>query len=136
MWSYRAGQARLQDWVMEQVDGTAYQLHHPAPPIAVLTGPDTKSAGEAVAIAFRGQANTRSFGQATAGLSSANSTYALTDGAALVLTVVLDADWTGRVYGTPAKPDHLIPDTHDGADRPLLAARAWLKNQPACRAPH
>ena len=40
--------------------------------VAVLTSPRTASSGEAVTISFRGRPNTRSFGQPTAGLSTAN----------------------------------------------------------------
>lgn len=42
----------------------------PAPPVAVLTGPTTASSGEAVTVAFRGRANTRSFGAATGGVTT------------------------------------------------------------------
>lgn len=47
----------------------------PRPPVAVLTGPRTASAGEAVAIAFRGRPDTRTFGEPTFGVPTANTPY-------------------------------------------------------------
>src|SRR4029077_20489098 len=67
--------------------------------VAVLTGPRTGSSGEAVTIAFRGRPHTRSFGQPTAGLSTANGTFPLPDGAMIVLTTAVDADRIGQRYG-------------------------------------
>lgn len=51
------------------------ELEHAA--VAVLLGPHTASSGEVVAVAFRGRANTRSFGQPTAGGSTGNTGFAL-----------------------------------------------------------
>ena len=135
-WRYFSGQALLDSYVMASADGSGYQLRGGAPPVAVLTGPGTMSAAEAVAIAFRGHPNTRSFGQATAGLTTANSTYPLSDGAAIVLTVVVDADRTGHVYGGVLTPDQVIPPARGGADTSLQAATTWLLSRPACRAGH
>lgn len=88
--------------------------------VAVLTGPRTASSGEAVAIAFRGRPDTRSFGLPTAGLSTANGTFPLPDGSMLLLTAAVDADRTGRKYRDKVDPDETI-----GADavRPPVSAR-------------
>ena len=64
--------------------------------VAVLTGPRTASSGEAVTIAFKGRPHTRSFGQPTNGLSSANGTFPLPDGAMILLTTAIEADRTGK----------------------------------------
>lgn len=53
--------------------GPGEPLAHPMPPVAVLTGPRTASAGEAVAIAFRGRPDTRTFGEPTFGVPTANA---------------------------------------------------------------
>lgn len=45
--------------------------------VAVLTGSRTASSGEVVAIAFRGRPRTRSFGEPTVELSTANRTFLL-----------------------------------------------------------
>lgn len=59
-----------------------------SPRVAVLTA----ISGEAVAIAFRGRADTRSFGTPTCGLSTSNHTDRLSDGGNLYLTASVMAD--------------------------------------------
>lgn len=104
-------------------------------PVAVLTDERTASAGEAVAVAFRGRPNTRSFGQPTAGVPTGNATYHLPDGAALAIMEALDADRTGTSYNGPIPPDQ--PTTSNlaigGPDPTLTAATNWLTPQPACQ---
>ena len=99
--------------------------------VAVLTGPRTASSGEAVAISFIGRPHTRSFGLPTAGLSTANSTMILPDGAMLLLTTAVEADRTGKRYGEKLAPDETIPAASTGAtdDPQLDRAVAWLKSQ-------
>jgi C-terminal processing protease CtpA/Prc len=99
--------------------------------VAVLTAPRTASSGEAVAISFIGRPRTRSFGLPTAGLSTANATMALPDGAMIMLTTAVEADRTGKRYGEKLSPDELIlaPEI-DAADDPQMdRAVAWLKSQ-------
>lgn len=103
--------------------------------VAVITGPHTASAGEAVAIALRGRPNTRSFGEPTAGLSTANSTIALPDGARLAVTTGLMADRNrdiavGKIRADElvALPTNLTPLPDDPA---VKAALAWLGS--SCR---
>ncbi|GAA1257332.1 hypothetical protein GCM10009609_20500 [Pseudonocardia aurantiaca] len=74
-------------------------------PVAVLTDGATASAGEAVAVAFRGLADVRSYGTATLGFSSGNETVPLPGGAVLAVTTSRFADRTGRVYGGRLEPD-------------------------------
>jgi C-terminal processing protease CtpA/Prc len=108
-------------------DGKAL-LDKAGPPVAVLTGGKTISSGEAIAIAFRGRPRTRSFGQPTAGLSTANEEFPLSDGARLCLTVATFADRTGKVYGAAVEPDEKIA-AGGKEDVALKAALAWLKKQ-------
>ncbi len=104
--------------------------------VAVLTGPRTASSGEAVAIAFRGRAHTRSFGQPTGGLSTANSRFGLPDGSTILLTIAVDVDRTGRRYGDKVDPDELVepgPAPGTNADDPTVgAAIKWLKQSSGC----
>lgn len=105
--------------------------------VAVLTGPRTASSGEVVAIAFRGRPRTRSFGEPTAGLSTANRTFVLPDGAMLVLTTAIDVDRNGRRYGEKVDPDENVGPLNAraaGPDRDLAleAATTWLVNSAAC----
>ncbi|WP_234322267.1 S41 family peptidase [Streptomyces sp. NRRL B-24720] len=121
----------LDDW------GPAQPLSRPMPPVAVLTSHRTRSAAEAVTIAFRGRPDTRSFGEPTSGAPTANVYHRLSDGAAIFLTQAREADRTGHVYNGPITPDLEI---HDDArnlsshgDQVLMAATRWLSSRPDCR---
>lgn len=135
-WSYRAGHAASAGVTTAEVSDP-YVLARPAPPVAVLTSRVTASSGEAIAIAFRGRANVRTFGEATAGLPTANVLKPLPDGALLVLTTALEADRTGRPYAGRIDPDEPVPTDWSrfgtDADPPVAAATSWLSRQPACR---
>jgi hypothetical protein len=110
-----------------------YRLSRPDPPVAVLTGPNTGSAGEAVLIAFKGRPDTRVFGRPTAGFATGNDGFTFSDGALLLLTMANDVDRTGVVYrNVPIPPDQAVAETV-GSDAAVLAAAAWLKEQPRCR---
>ena len=91
--------------------------------VAVLIGPRTASSGEAVAVAFHGRPNTRSFGRATAGKANANSSHALPDGSLLLLTTAIDVDRNGVAFGRTVEPDETIDDA--GV---VDAASAWLRS--------
>jgi C-terminal processing protease CtpA/Prc len=99
-------------------------------PVAVITGFYTMSSGEAVAIAFRGRPNTRSFGEPTAGKSTANQGERLSDGSMLLVTAALMADRNGMLYGIPIQPDERV-DARAGTaaeeDHALAAAVNWLR---------
>ena len=90
-WSYRAGAAF--EWHNRN------RAHIPGVCIARrcasrrrLDGQFVASSGEAVVVSFRARANTRSFGAATCGQSTANARFRLSDGATLQLTTSLMAD--------------------------------------------
>jgi carboxyl-terminal processing protease len=93
-------------------------------PVAVLTSARTASSGEAVALAFRGRPNTRSFGKATSGLSTANAQHALKDGTLLVLTGSVFLDRAGNGDGSPIQPDEAIR-----TEIALQQAINWLKTR-------
>ncbi|MDT0446540.1 S41 family peptidase [Streptomyces johnsoniae] len=126
-------------WVIEEgavlveggVLGPAQPVLPAMPPVAVLTGSATASAGEAVAIAFRGRPDTRSFGRPTFGVPTGNALHELPDGAVLLLTEVREADRTGRVYphDQPLRPD----EETRGERATLRAATDWLASHPRCR---
>jgi hypothetical protein len=108
-------------------------------PVAVLLGPATASSAEVLAVAFRGRAAARSFGAPTRGLSAGNRTFALSDGASLVLTVAATSDVAGRIYLGPIAPDEVVAGASERrapeplADATLDAAVAWLTAGDACR---
>ena len=106
----------------------AYRLRAGSAPVAVLIGARTASSGEAVALAFRGQAGSRSFGQPSAGFSTGNRQTKLVDGTTLLLTHNVMADRNGQGDGASLQPDQT---TASGPDT-LAAAQQWLLAQPAC----
>jgi carboxyl-terminal processing protease len=134
-WSYRGGQARNGGPVVAAV-ATPYRLENPNVPVAVLIGSKTASAGEFIAIAFKGRPSTRFFGQPTAGVSTGNTGIRLADGASLFLTVALGADRTGRIYDGAVIPDTLVPfeftEIGTGKDPVIGAAVEWLRTQSGC----
>lgn len=130
---YRDGQAGFGDYV---------QLRVPVPyrsaaakPVAVLLGPATASSAEVLAVGFRGRPATRSFGAATRGVSAGNRTFALADGASLLLTVAATSDRDGQVFAGPVPPDEPIGrgTAGAGADDPVLTAAVdWLAARDSC----
>nr|WP_258015160.1 S41 family peptidase [Stenotrophomonas maltophilia] len=108
---------------------TGYVLRQPGAPVAVLFGQRTGSSGEASALAWRGRAQTRSFGQPTAGVSTGNNVRTLADGSRLLLTTTVMRDRNDRGDGLKIEPDQRI----EGDAATLAAAQAWLLAQPACQ---
>lgn len=122
-WEYRAGAAILSGNVLQRVD-SIYRLLRERPRVAVLTDNLVTSSGEATLIAFRRRPNTRSFGTATCGLSTANAPFLLYDGALLILTNAVMADRTRFQYGDVIAPDEIILATPDAV---VARAVAWLQ---------
>src|SRR5690606_30239241 len=85
---YRGGAAGLGEFARLRVRGDAYRLRGADARVAVLLGPSTASAGEVLAMAFRGVDGRRSFGAGTGGVNTGTRTFVLADGAELVLAVV------------------------------------------------
>ena len=96
-----------------------------AKPLAVLIGPRTASAGEAIAIALLGRDNVRSFGKQTGGLTSGNIGVTMPDGAMLIITAGHFVDRRGRVYRAGISPDETI-EPIAGSDKVRGRAREWL----------
>lgn len=77
-------------------------------PIAVLTGGQTGSSGEAVVISFINNARTMSFGQPTWGLTTGNGSFELKDGSQIFLASTIMADRNGKKYDHSIQPDMLV----------------------------
>ena len=88
-----------------------HSILSPKKAIVVLTGPYTSSAGEILALSFKGLTNAYLYGEPTSGLTTANATYPLSDGSMLVLTVCKEADRTGKIIEGKIQPDEFIPST-------------------------
>jgi carboxyl-terminal processing protease len=116
----------------------AFPLGNPPPrlvrgraPVAVLIGPKTGSAGEAVAIAFKGRPSTRFIGAATGGLTTAPMSFDLGHTLVLFVTIGRLRDSLGNAYGGPIEPDENIGTDSEEHDRTaaLEAAGRWIIEQ-------
>jgi len=129
-WRYDAalGSATSASYELAKV-ANPHPLHDDLP-VAVLTGPLTAGAGEAIVVAFAGRERTRRFGEGTRGLPTSNTQIPLADGALLVLTVTVHADRTGARYDDVIAPDETVATDwarFGAADDPVLvAACRWL----------
>jgi carboxyl-terminal processing protease len=117
-------------WSVESAVEQATLSHDPAA-VAVLHDNRTASSGEAVVVAFRGRPQARTFGQPTAGLSTANRSIELPDGARLLLTVAVYADRNRSQYGGAIVPDETL-DTALSEEEVLLHVQSWLLRQDPC----
>ncbi len=122
IWEYRDGASISGTFAVSTVS-PPYRLKRQAPRVAVLSDNRIASSGEATLIAFIRRPNTRSFGQATCGLSTANSTYPLSDGATFTLTTSVMADRAKTPFGDSIPPDELIEDPN----RTIQRAIEWLQ---------
>lgn len=129
-WSYDAklGAASSETYELAKV-ANPHPLHDDLP-VALLTGPLTAHAGEAIVVAFAGRARTRRFGEGTGGVTTSNTQKPLADGALLVLTVTVHADRAGARYDDAIAPDETIAidwTRFGAADDPVMAAACrWL----------
>jgi C-terminal processing protease CtpA/Prc len=94
-------------------------------PVAIIMDNATASSAEALAIAFKGRANTAYFGHPTAGLSTCNDELRLPDGAKLYLTVAVDADRNRNLYAAGLMPDFRVTELAS-KDVCLQSAVNWL----------
>lgn len=98
-------------------------------PIAVLTGAWTMSSGEILALAFHGRDGSRSFGEPTAGMTTATTYFPLADGSILNLPIAWQADRDGWAPRGPIAPDEQVqngawPSADDAAAQ---RAAAWIR---------
>jgi carboxyl-terminal processing protease len=130
--AYHDGSAFEGRHVLCRVSDQGYRTQRAKKSIVVLTGRRTVSAGEIVALAFKGKAQTLLIGEPTAGYTTANATYMLSDRSMLVLTKCQEADYTGRICEGSIVPDKLISTaghivgTAAGDDPVKDAAVSWL----------
>jgi carboxyl-terminal processing protease len=98
------------------------------PRVAVLIDSLTASSGEMVALAFKGQSNVKFVGQRSAGYTTVNRDFRLSDGAYLLLATGYMADRNRTMYLNGVAPDVAVKYTSAGGepDRTLEAAQRWL----------
>jgi carboxyl-terminal processing protease len=102
-----------------------YELKEPKNKIAVLYSKNTSSSGEMTAVCFIGKPNSRSFGEYTAGYTTANSVYYLSDDNIFVLAATYVLDRNKKKYTDTIMPDVLIENAVDA--NVMNQAKAWLK---------
>ena len=106
--AYHDGSAFQGRHILCRVSRKGYHTQRDHKSIVVLTGRRTVSAGEIVALAFKGRAQTWLIGEPTAGLTTANATYSLSDKSLLVLSVCQEAGYNGQICEGSIQPDKLI----------------------------
>ena len=80
-----------------------------------------------VAIALKGLPQARLFGQPSAGYTTTNGTYQLSDGSLLLLATGYMADKNRNTYLPNIAPDVVVEYSAAGAeDKTMEAARQWL----------
>ncbi|MDR6457746.1 hypothetical protein J2786_000839 [Chryseobacterium vietnamense] len=104
-----------------------YSLKSGQAKIAVLIGPNTASSGEATTIAFIGKSNVKLFGKPSAGYTSANSIYPLSDGKSFALASSYEMDRNGKVYYGKIDPDVPV-ESQEGQDMDIETAKTWILN--------
>jgi carboxyl-terminal processing protease len=106
---------------------STYKIKNNSVKIAVLLDARTGSSGEMAAVSLMGLPNVKSFGQTSAGYTTANYTFNLSNGSQLQLARTYVADRTGKGYPENIKPDVFIDDlSNTRNDRVIAAAKAWL----------
>lgn len=123
LWEYRNGASISGGFAITRVTAP-YRVRREQPRVAVLSDNGIASSGEATLIAFRQRPNTRSFGEATCGLSTANATYTLSDGGTLTLTTSVMADRQKTPFGDSIAPDEVFISQADAVQRAI----AWLQS--------
>lgn len=91
--------------------------------IAVLIDNKTASAAEMTAIALIGLPNVKLFGQTSAGKTTGNRVFYLSNGSMLALATSWAIDRKGKIYYGP-----IIPDVTIGEAETLVKAIDWLED--------
>ena len=132
-WFYHDGKSGVNSYTIIKTSKKPYKLLNNTNPIAVLTGSNTASSGEVVVAAFHNKNNTKSFGENTAGLSTAPSGFKLSDGAMVFIPTVIYADRKGIAFGKKIKPDKVINFNYnmiDSANDPVInGAIDWINKE-------
>ena len=133
-WYYKNGKSFLDEEIATELSDSSYTLSCKMPPVALLIGPNTGSSGEAVAISFIGRHDTKTFGLPTAGYTTANDDFVLSDKALLYISTDVMADRNGNAFYDKVYPDveiNYLNDT-EGIDSAEEAALTWLRSQNTC----
>ncbi|OUJ70295.1 S41 family peptidase [Hymenobacter crusticola] len=115
-------------WSEKQQQPSAGEAAPPPKKVAILIDSLTASSGELVAIALQGRANAKVFGQPSAGYTTSNQPFNLSDGAYLLLAVGYRMDRTQKPYLNGITPDVVVEySPQDTPDKTIEAAKKWLR---------
>jgi len=132
-WFYRDGESGINNFTITKVSNKPYELINDSNPIAILTGYKTGSSGEVVVTAFHNKKNSRSFGENTAGLSTGNENFTLSDGSMILLTTSIYADRKGIVFGGEIQPDEIVNFSYQSIgkqnDIAIEKAMEWISGK-------
>ncbi|MDU0370038.1 S41 family peptidase [Hymenobacter endophyticus] len=104
-----------------------YKIKNPNARIVVLIDSLTGSSGEMTAISFSGLPNVKFFGTQSAGYTTANSGFKLSNGDQLYLATGAAADRNHKIFTGKITPDFLVKLGNDGEDTVLDKALQWLR---------
>jgi C-terminal processing protease CtpA/Prc len=108
-------------------------LARAAPPVAVLAGPLSASAAEAVILAFVGRPDARVFGAPSLGVPTSNTAFEFWDGAFLNLATYKGLDRLGRAWDAPIPPETWVETRWEAFATPqdpaVAAALSWLEGR-------
>lgn len=132
-WFYRQGAAgdteKGKETILARISGPLPAVLD-LPPVAVLLDGGTASSGEATAISFLGRPHTRTFGAHTAGFTTANHGFPLSDGAMLFLSTTVEEGRDHHIFPDGVEPDVALPqptaEPSEQSDAVLQAAEEWL----------
>jgi len=96
---------KMKSW--DYSDTTKYKLNKKMS-VAVLTGPLTQTAAEAVVIAFKSKKNTKQFGEPTGGSNEEARNFKLSDGASVSFSTGVYSDAKNKKYFDRIKPDQFV----------------------------
>ncbi len=132
-WFYNDGESGTNDYTVVKLSNKPYKVYNSTNPIAILTGSKTASSGEVVVAAFHNKDNAKSFGANTAGLSTGNGSFRLSDGSMIFLTVSVYADRKGVKFGKEIEPDVLVEYDHNtigkSSDKVIEKAMIWINGR-------
>ena len=136
-WFYEnglAGERKSDRPYYAKTNGDAVRLSG-TPPVAVLIDRDTGSSGEGIAVAFRGRAETRFFGETTYGVATSTFPFPLGDGAQIFVVSAVMVDRNGKEYRFCIDPDQeILADFSISSHDPVIrGASEWLSGQKACK---
>lgn len=132
LWKYLNGKFFLGDQLVSELKTEYFKVKEENQPVIVLISNTTSSAGEGVAIAFKGRENTYFIGENSDGRTTGTNTFILNDGSWLNIANTVNIDRNGEKYFNPIKPDLLdIVDWKyfgdDKKDSNIINALTWFK---------